>query len=173
MTNVAGATGIVVWITGLPASGKTTLALAVRDRLAGRRACAMLDSDEVRDALARESYEAPDRDQFYATLARLAALLSRQGLVVLVPATAPRRQHRDAARALAPRFVEVHVRTPLEECERRDPKGLYRRARSGDAPTLPGAGATYESPEHPEVVAEGGQDVRAVEAIVRACMGDA
>lgn len=168
-------TGTVVWITGLPASGKTTLAAAVRDRLAtaGRRACAVLDSDEVRDALGHESYAAADRERFYATLARLAALLSRQGLVVVVPATAPRRQHRDAARGLAPRFVEVHVRTPLEECERRDPKGLYRRARSGEAPTLPGAGAAYEAPEHPEVVADGGHDVRAVEAIVRACMGDA
>lgn len=165
--------GVVVWITGLPASGKTTLAAAVRDHLAARRPCATLDSDEVREALGRQSYEAGDRDQFYATLARLAVLLANQGLVVLVPATAPRRVHRDTARELAPRFVEVFVRTPLDECERRDPKGLYRRARDGMAPTLPGAGAAYEPPVHPEAVADGGQDAAAVEAIVRLCMVDA
>lgn len=166
-------TGVVVWITGLPASGKTTLAAAVRDRLPARRACATLDSDEVREALGRQSYAAEDRDQFYATLARLAMLLASQGLVVLVPATAPRRIHRDTARELAPRFVEVFVRTPLDECERRDPKGLYRRARDGAAPTLPGAGAAYEPPAAPEVVADGGNDSAAVEAIVRLCTVDA
>ncbi|HEU0035821.1 MAG TPA: adenylyl-sulfate kinase [Kofleriaceae bacterium] len=162
--------GIVVWFTGLPASGKSTLAARVRDRLPER--AILLDSDELRDALATQRYDAADRDAFYATVGKLAALLAHQGHVVLVAATAARRAHRDAARALAPRFVEVHVATPLAECEARDVKGLYARARRGDAPTLPGIGVAFEPPTHPDVTARGGHDDAAVEQIVAACRRD-
>jgi adenylylsulfate kinase len=140
--------GAVVWLTGLPASGKTTLAKKAREQLGG----ILLDSDELRDVLGTGSYDAAGRDDFYRRLGELAALLARQGHLVLVAATAPRRAHRDAARVLAPRFVEVYVATPLDECERRDPKGLYARARAGDAPALPGIGVPYEPPLAPEVV---------------------
>jgi adenylylsulfate kinase len=148
--------GIVVWFTGLPASGKSTLAWRLRDRLRGSPV--VLDSDELRDVLGAASYASSDRDAFYGALARLAALLARQGHVVLVAATAARRAYRDAARALAPRFVEVWVRTPLSECEQRDSKGLYARARAGEAPALPGVGVAYEPPESPDVIANGGFD---------------
>lgn len=157
-------TGLVIWLTGLPQAGKSTLAQRVRDRLGG---CVVLDSDEVREAVGAATYEAGDRDAFYATLARLAGLLARQGHVVVVPATAPRRAHRERARAEAPAFVEVWVRTPLEVCEQRDAKGLYARARTGEAPRLPGVGVPYEPPAAPEITADGGHDERAVEAIVR------
>jgi adenylylsulfate kinase len=159
----------VAWFTGLPASGKTTLARRVRDRLAAEGVeAALLDGDEVRRALVPSpGYGPADRDAFYATLARLAALLAGQGLVVLVAATAPRRAHRRQARALAPRFVEVHLATPVETCAARDPKGLWAAARAGAAPDLPGAGTPYEPPEAPEVVASGGEDEAAVEALVR------
>jgi adenylylsulfate kinase len=152
----------------LPASGKTTFAARLRERLAAAgRACVVLDSDEVRAALdPGAGYDAAARDAFYGTLARLAALLAHQGHVVVVPATAPRRAHRDAARAVAPAFLEVHVRTPLAECERRDPKGLFARARRGDAPDLPGVGSTYEPPIAPDVVAAGGEDAGAVDAVI-------
>ncbi len=154
-------------MTGLPASGKSTLAARVRERLGG--AAVLLDGDEVHRALGPSpAYDAASRDAFYATLARLAALLARQGHVVLVPATAPRRAHRESARALAANFVEVHVRTPLAECERRDPKGLFARARRGEAPDLPGIGAPYEPPAAPEIVADGGEDEAAVDAILTA-----
>jgi adenylylsulfate kinase len=143
-------TGAVVWITGLPASGKSTLAARVRAHLGP---VVVLDGDEVREALAAGGFDRGGRDAFYATLGRLAALLAHQGHVVVVPATAPRRAHRDAARELAPRFVEVYVQTPLEVCAARDPKGLYAAARAGRAPALPGVGEPYEPPVDPDVIA--------------------
>ena len=165
--------GTVIWITGLPASGKSTLAKRLRERLeALGRMAVVLDGDAVREALVPPpGYSPEERDAFYQTLARLAGLLARQGLAVLVAATAPRRAHRAAARALAPRFVEVFVDVPAEECARRDPKGLWARARAGEAPTLPGAGAPYEPPEAPEVRAAGGEDAAAVEAVLRSLAG--
>ena len=157
--------GAVVWLTGLPRAGKSTLARAVRARLRGRGvAPVLLDGDEVRAALSpRPGYDRQSRDDFYATLGRLAALIARQGFVVLVPATANRRAYRDAARALAPGFVEVHVATPLDECTHRDPAGLY--ASSAHA-ALPGVGVEYEEPRAPEVIATGGDDAAAADAIV-------
>lgn len=160
--------GAVVWLTGLPSSGKSTLARHVleRLRLLGRPA-AVLDGDEVRDALVpRPGYTRAERDGFYATLSRLAALLARQELVVLVPATAHRRAWRTQARALAPRFVEVYVDASADECRRRDAKGLYAQAARGSASDVPGAGADYEPPEHPEIIATGGEDSTAAEEIV-------
>ena len=160
--------GAVVWITGLPASGKSTLAALLQERLAGAgRTAALLDSDAVREALVpRRSYRPEERDAFYATLGRLAALLSAQGLLVLVAATAPRREHRDEARRLAPRFVEVFVQTSADECAHRDTKGLWERARSGEIANLPGFGTPYEPPASAEVTALGGQDLEAVERIL-------
>jgi len=163
-------TGCVVWITGLPASGKTTLANAVAAAIRRSGAAALvLDGDEVRAAMHPPlGYGDEDRDQFYRTLSELAALAASQGLIVLVAATANRRVHRDWARELAPAFVEVLVDVPAEECARRDQKGLYAMAREGRAPTLPGPGAKYEPPRKPDVVARGGQDPQAVEAVIRA-----
>jgi adenylylsulfate kinase len=154
--------GAVVWFTGLPQSGKSTLAARLRDRLAPGRTCVLLDSDELREVLGTTHYGAAERAAFYATLAALAALLAHQGHLVLVAATAPRRAHRDAARASAPRYLEVWVRTALADCEARDVKGLYARARRGDAPTLPGVGAAYEPPLAPDVTAAGGHDDQAL-----------
>lgn len=167
--------GAVVWFTGLPASGKSTLSGRVAAALDGVPHCT-LDSDEVRRALVpAPTYDVAGRDGFYETLARLAALLAAQGLVVLVPATAHLRRFRDAARALSPRFIEVHVDTPVEECARRDPKGLYAAADGDAASTLPGVGTPYEAPERPEVVAHDGIDEVAIERIVtllrNACAG--
>lgn len=156
--------GIVVWLTGLPASGKSTLAARVNARLA--HPAVILDSDELRTILEASSYATTDREHFYRVLARLAATLARQGLVVLVAATAQRRAHRDHARDLAPRFLEVFVSTPLEECARRDVKGLYAGAAAGEIAALPGVGVAYEPPQHPDIVSEGGHDERAVAAIL-------
>lgn len=153
-------TGVVVWLVGLPASGKSTLARDVAARLLerGERAV-LLDGDEVR-ALLRPppGYDEAARDAFYETLAGLASLASRQGHVVLVPATAHLRRFRERARALAPRFVEVLCDTGVEECARRDPKGLYAAA-LGDPSrsTLPGVGAPFERPERADVVVVPGE----------------
>jgi len=153
----------VVWITGLPSSGKSTLAARLRQRLAS---AVVLDGDEVRAALDMHGYDPAARDAFYRALASLAALIARQGVVAIVPATAPSREQRRRARELAPRFVEVFVDTPLAECTRRDVKGLYAAAARGAVSTLPGGGAAYEPPSAPEVVAHGGEDERALARIL-------
>lgn len=163
-----GRRGAVTWLTGLPSSGKTTLGrrLVRRLRTAGV-AAVLLDSDEVRQALGRPAGRGEaEREAFYLALARLAALLARQGLAVVVAATASRRLHRDRARRLAPRFLEVHVATSAEACARRDPKGLWGAARAGRLRGLPGAGTAYEPPLRPEVTARGGRDVEALAALV-------
>ena len=129
----------------------------------------MLDGDEVRAALSPPpGYGEAERADFYQSLAGLAALAARQGLVVLVAATANLRAYRDAARALAPRFLEVWVRATVEECARRDPKGLYARARAGSAPGLPGVGAPYQPPPAPDLIAEGGLDEAVPAALLSA-----
>lgn len=160
--------GVVVWLTGLPSSGKSTLARRVAERLRPQGPAVVLDGDEVRAALVpAPGYDESGRDAFYETLARLAALLAGQGAVVLVPATAHRRAFRERARALAPRFLEVFVDTPEAECRRRDAKGLFARA----PPGLPGAGVDYEAPLRPDLVVtpEDATPEERVAAAVRAC----
>lgn len=154
--------GVVVWFTGFPASGKSTLARSVAEKLTalGRPVC-VLDGDEVRATLRPSyGYDEQSRADFYESLAGLASLLARQGLCVLVPATANKRSYRDNARALAPRFLEVFVDTPLAECQRRDPKGLYHSAPS----TLPGTGAAYEPPLNPDLTVR--PDERGVDKVL-------
>jgi adenylylsulfate kinase len=160
--------GVVVWITGRPASGKSTLGAraheALRDR--GRSAC-LLDGDEVRALMVPPpGYSPADRDAFYATLSGLAAVLARQGLAVVVAATAHLAKYREEARRAAPRFVEVYVAADASTCAARDPKGLYARARSGAVHDLPGVDVAYEEPYSPDVVATGGHDEAAVAAIL-------
>jgi adenylylsulfate kinase len=160
--------GVVVWFTGLPSSGKSTLAQAVRRHLleAGWP-CVLLDGDDVRAALVpAPAYDEAGRAAFYAMLARLAALLAHQGLIVLVAATAHRRSYREEARRLAPRFVEVYLDVPLTTCQARDPKGLYARATVGAVSQLPGAGASYEPPAAPDVIARGVEDASAIAALL-------
>lgn len=152
--------GVVVWITGLPSAGKSKLGRAVVAALsrAGAAVCT-LDGDQVRTALgSKVGYSTDERAAFYEILARLAALLASQGLVVVVPATAAKRRFREAARAMTPAFVEVWVDTPLDECARRDSKGLYAAQARGDARDVPGVDAEYEAPTSPDVIAHGGAD---------------
>lgn len=165
--------GAVVWITGLPSSGKSTLAERTASALRERRlACCVLDGDAVRAALVpAPSYDPDGRSAFYETLARLAALMANQGQIALVAATANRAAYRDRARRLAPRYLEVHVDAPVEVCRARDAKGLYARAARGGLPGLPGATEPFEAPRHPDVRARGGDDAGAVEAIVAAVAG--
>ena len=170
--------GPIVWFTGLPSSGKSTLAVAVADAARARgRACVVLDGDAVRDALRpHPGYDDAARDAFYETLSRLAALIASQGTTVLVPATANRRAFRERARSLAPgAFVEVYVDTDLALCQTRDAKGLYAKAlhaktmdaNAGSDGTLPGVGASYEPPLSPEVVVKP-EDEGRVERVVQA-----
>ena len=161
-------TGVVVWFTGLPSSGKTTLARAVEQRLQdGDQSVCLLDGDDVRAALVpAPRYDDEGRDAFYRTLANLGAMLAAQGLIVLVAATADRALYRARARARAIRFVEVYVDTPLEECRKRDSKGLYRDAVKGKIHGMPGLQRPYEAPEDPDFVAHGGCSEASVDGIL-------
>jgi adenylylsulfate kinase len=161
-------TGVVVWITGLPSSGKSKLAWRLATELLQRKLqTCILDGDAVRSALVpRHGYSAAGRAAFYESLARLAALLASQGLTVLVPATAHRRQYRDLARELAPAFVEVWIDVPLDECRRRDSKGLYEASAAGRETSVPGAGEAYEPPLTPDVVVSGARDPTATTRVL-------
>ena len=155
-----------VWLTGLPASGKSTVARALAGELAGEGVrAAVLESDAIRREIAPNAgYEEAERDAFYATLAYLAGALVSHGVPVIVDATANRRAYRDRARDAIPRFLEVHVRCPLAVCRARDPKGIYRRGADGTAQNVPGVSAPYEPPLLPEVVVDGERDDPAVAA---------
>lgn len=160
--------GAVVWLTGLPSAGKSTLGARLRDRLRAEGwHASLLDGDELRAALVpRPGYTPGERDAFYASLAGIAALLARDGALVVVAATAHQRAFRERARALAPAFLEVFVDVDPAECARRDAKGLYAATRSGGVGALPGADLDYEPPEAPDVVARGGHDDEAISAVV-------
>ncbi len=155
-----------VWLTGLPASGKSTVARALAAELAGMGVrAAVLESDAVRREITPDAtYGEAERDAFYATLAYLARMLVLHGVPVIVDATANRRTYRDRAREAIPRFLEVHVRCPLAVCRARDPKGIYRRGADGTAQNVPGISAMYEPPLLPEVVIDGERDDPAVAA---------
>jgi adenylylsulfate kinase len=149
-----------VWITGLPASGKSTIARALARELAARRVdAAMLESDALRPVLTpHPTYSEEERDTFYGALSFIAALLVSHGVPTIVDATANRRRYRDQARAAIDRFVEVFVDCSLDVCVARDPKGLYRRARAGHSNTVPGLRAPYEPPARPDLVVRGEGD---------------
>ncbi len=154
------APAFAVWLTGLPASGKSTVARALEAELAGKGIrAAVLESDALRREIAPNAgYGESERDAFYATVAYLARMLALHGVPVIVDATANRRAHRDRAREAIPCFLEVHVRCPLAVCQARDPKGIYRRGAEGTAKDVPGVSAPYEPPLLPEVVVDGERD---------------
>jgi len=150
-----------IWLTGPPAAGKTTIARALLEA-AGREGvhAVHLESDALRRILTPEpTYEPEERERFYREIAELAALLVSQGFPVVVDATAPRREHRDHARSKIATFLEVFVDAPESVRRERDPKGLYRLARGGGAPHLPGATEPYVPPLHPDLVVSGTRPV--------------
>lgn len=156
--------GLVVWVTGLPASGKSTFARRLRGRLErDGLASLILDSDEVRRALVpAPGYGARARSAFYTTLARLAALVADQGFVAIVAATAHRAAYRRLARRLSSPFLEVYLDADARSCAQRDRKGLYARALAGKLRSFPGAAHVYEPPQRPDVTGHGGRDPAAL-----------
>jgi len=145
----------VLWFTGLSGSGKSTIANLVETRLAlmGRHTY-LLDGDNLRHGLSRDlGFTAEARVENMCRTMEVARILVDAGLIVLVSLISPFRSERQAARDLLEpgEFIEIHVATPLEECERRDPKGLYQKARSGEIPNFTGIGSPYEPPLSPEL----------------------
>jgi adenylyl-sulfate kinase len=153
--------GATVWFTGLPAAGKSTLAARVEQLLlAAGRSAYVLDGDNMRHGLCADLGFAPcDRDENVRRVSEVARLFADAGTVALVALISPYRSERALARERHARdglrFLEVFVNTSLEECARRDPKGLYRRARSGEITGITGVGAPYEEPLAPELVIRG------------------
>ena len=145
--------GLTVWFTGLSASGKTTLCRAVHERLAARGCrLELLDGDTVRKHLSKGlGFSREDRNENIRRIGFVAGLLTRNGVIALAAAISPYRAVRDEVRAFIGDFVEVYVNAPLEVCESRDPKGLYRQARAGQLPAFTGIDDPYEPPLKPEV----------------------
>ena len=147
--------GRTVWLTGLPSSGKSTLAHAIEKRLidAGKRV-EVLDGDVVRTHLTRDlGFSREDRDENVRRVGFVASLLARNGVIVLCPVIAPYRAARDEVRAMHDgRFIEVHVATPVDVCSQRDVKGLYAKQQRGELSGLTGVDDPYEPPLSPEVV---------------------
>jgi adenylylsulfate kinase len=151
---VLGQRGGVVWFTGLSGSGKSTVARALEERLAGEgRLVYVLDGDNVRHGLCSDlGFSAADRTENIRRISHVAALFADAGVLVLTAFISPFRTDREAARAvIGADFVEVFVDAPLAVCESRDPKGLYRQARAGKLADFTGIGSPYEAPEHPEL----------------------
>jgi adenylyl-sulfate kinase len=159
-TDLAGAT---VWFTGLSGSGKSTVAVAV-ERLLLERGVAtyLLDGDNLRHGLNGDlGFSAADRDENVRRASEVARLFADAGVIALVPLISPYRAGRDRARAAHELaglpFVEVHINTPIEECEARDPKGLYRQARAGEITGFTGIDDPYEPPLAPELAVSSAQ----------------
>ncbi len=149
-----GSRGAVVLLTGLSGAGKSTIAQAVNAGLLVRDIrVQILDADDVRRNLNRDlGFSREDRNENVRRLGYIANLLAAHGVVVLVAVIAPYREARDLIRAAAgDRFLEVFVAAPLEVCERRDPKGLYKKARRGELKGFTGIDDPYEEPLAPEV----------------------
>ena len=155
---VTGGPGLVLWLTGLSGSGKSSVAVELERRLvAAGRAAYLLDGDNLRHGLNGDlGFSEADRRENVRRVGEVALLFADAGVVAVVPLISPYRSARDGVRARVAsaglRFVEVFVDTPLEECERRDPKGLYARARAGELTGMTGIDDPYEAPLRPELV---------------------
>jgi len=148
--------GFVLWFTGLSGAGKSTIAGLVVPELEGRGLVVdALDGDVVRTHLSKGlGFSKEDRDTNIERIGWVASRLARAGAVVVVSAISPYEETRQRARALVEEhaaFVEVHVATSIEECERRDVKGLYAKARAGELPGFTGVSDPYEEPADPEL----------------------
>src|SRR5215207_2819245 len=151
-----GQKGVTVWMTGLSGSGKSTIATIVEQRLIERGHLAYrLDGDNVRHGLNKNlGFSADDRVENIRRIGEVAKLFTDAGLIVLASFISPYQRDRDAVRALMPAgdFVEVYVKVSLETAERRDPKGLYKKARAGEIKNFTGLDDPYERPEKSDVV---------------------
>lgn len=150
-----GQQGVLVWLTGLPSSGKSTIAFTVEHALVARgRLAYVLDGDNIRHGLNKNlGFSAEDRAENIRRIGEVGKLFADAGLVTLTSFVSPYRADRDAARALMAEgdFIEIYVDTPLEVCEQRDPKGLYQKARAGQIPNFTGISDPYEPPLAPEL----------------------
>jgi adenylylsulfate kinase len=159
--------GFILWLTGMSGAGKSTLSRALRERLEPVRPVELLDGDEVRTWLSRGlGFSREDREENVRRIGRVAVLLARHGVGVIVAAISPYRSSRDEVRHMAAAqglpFLEVFVQAHLEALIARDVKGLYKKALAGELPHFTGVSDPYEAPEAPEVTVR--SDAEPVEA---------
>jgi bifunctional enzyme CysN/CysC len=153
-----GNVGATVWFTGLPGAGKSTIACAVEERLiAAGQSAFLLDGDNLRHGLNGDlGFEEQERSENVRRTAHVARLFAESGTIALVglvsPYEADRREAAELHAAAELDFIEIYVASPLELCEKRDPKGLYARARAGEICGLTGVSAPYEPPAEPDLV---------------------
>lgn len=142
----------VIWMTGLSGAGKTTIALALTERL---RVLGIpvehLDGDTIRDIFPNTGFSKKERIEHLNRVGFLASRLERNGVFVVASLISPYKESRDFVRKICHHFLEVYISTPLSECEKRDPKGLYKKARSGELKNFTGVSDPYEPPQHPEL----------------------
>lgn len=154
-SKVRGQAGGVLWLTGLSGSGKSTLA-RILARALGQKSyhVYVLDGDNVRNGLCEDlGFSPEDRKENIRRVSHVARMMSEAGLIVITAFISPYRADREEARKVIGRmFIEGYVSTSLGVCEKRDPKGLYAKARSGEIPSFTGVSAPYEEPEKPELL---------------------
>jgi len=153
--DLLGQRGCVVWLTGLSGSGKSTIACSLESRLVGSGHLAyVLDGDNVRHGLNSDlGFSQADREENIRRISELAGLFAEAGVITIAAFISPYRSGRQHAREIvgSERFVESYIDVSLDECEKRDPKGLYKRARAGEIADFTGIDAPYEAPENPEI----------------------
>jgi len=151
--------GFVLWMTGLPGSGKTTLAMILEEMLENNfeRYVEVLDGDEFRKGISRDlGLSEEDRKEHAHRVSYVGKLLAKNGVIGIVALISPYRKSRAEAREIIgkDRFVEVYVKASLETCEKRDPKGLYKKARKGEITNMTGIQDPYEVPESPDIIVD-------------------
>ncbi|MCK4557027.1 MAG: adenylyl-sulfate kinase [Candidatus Aminicenantes bacterium] len=148
--------GVVIWFTGLPSSGKSTIAHVVEEELYRRgHLCYVLDGDNIRHGLNKNlGFSPEDREENIRRIGEVAKLFARAGVITMTAFISPYRGDRDKARQLleSSEFIEVFVKVPLDVAEQRDPKGLYKKARAGEIQEFTGISAPYEEPLKPELM---------------------
>lgn len=159
---LVGQKGAVIWLTGLSGSGKSTVACEVEHALIENGINAyVLDGDNIRHGLNKNlGFSPEDRSENIRRIGEVAKLFSEANVVTVTAFISPYRADRDQVRAIVPegQFFEVFCDAPLETCEERDPKGLYKKARAGEIPEFTGISAPYEAPDKPELVLKTGEE---------------
>jgi len=145
--------GCVIWLTGLSGAGKSTLAQGLYDHYQGQGLrVEYLDGDSIRAVFPQTGFTKEARDEHIRRIGFLSSLLERHGVIVIAAFISPYREARADVRRMCKNFIEVYVETSLEECERRDPKGLYKKVRAGQIAHFTGVSDPYEPPQEPEIV---------------------
>ncbi len=145
---------MAIWLTGIPASGKTTLSNLLKDHFQKKNMHAIiLDGDEIRKTISKDlGFSPEDRKEHNRRVIEIAKLLVKNGIITIIPLISPYRETREFARKEIPNFVEIYTKSSIEVCIKRDPKGLYKKAMAGEIQNMTGLQSPYEEPQNPELV---------------------